>query len=168
MNMEDIFAEAGRRIVARGTCVDIGPGIKPQTLAKFVTHLCVEPHIEYVERLARDRYPVMMLSAIDALPRLRPVDVVFLLDVIEHMDRAEGEAVLELAKVTGRQVVVFTPLGYLPQSYAEGEKDAWGMNGTYWQTHRSGWTPDDFPGWEIMVEPGAHEGRGAFVAIWSR
>lgn len=165
---EALLAEAGERIMARGTCLDIGPGIAPQKIARFTTHLCVEPHIEYVERLARDRYPVMMMTAADALPRLRPVDVIFMLDVIEHMDREEGEAVLEIAKATARQIIVFTPIGFYPQSYKDGAKDAWGMNGAYWQTHRSGWVPEDFPGWEILVEPEAHEGHGAFVAIWSR
>ena len=59
---------------------------------------------------------------------------------------------LALAKAR-QQVVVFTPHGFHKQEYVKGEKDAWGMNGTYWQTHRSGWTPEDFDeSWRVIVE----------------
>ena len=47
-----------------------------------------------------------------------------------------------------------------------------GYQGQRWQEHRSGWTPDDFPGWRCFVEEHFHkrDGQyfGAFFAIWDR
>jgi hypothetical protein len=49
-------------------------------------------------------------------------------------------------------VVVFTPLGFYRQHYLSGDIDRWGMSGTHWQTHRSGWLPEDFaPNWHIVA-----------------
>jgi hypothetical protein len=164
-----LFDWAGDRLKDGGSCDDIGPGIRPQTLRRYNRHWCVEPHGEYADWLEARGWGVFRLSALEHL-RIggNYVDALFLLDVIEHMERGEAEEVLSLAKKAAGQVVVFTPLGFYPQSYAEGEKDAWGMNGGHWQTHRSGWTPDDFTGWEVEVDPSTHEGHGAFFAIWTR
>ena len=52
---------------------------------------------------------------------------------------------------TKEQVVVFTPLGFLPQACDPGEIDGWGLHGGNWQMHRSGWSPDDFDaGWLVL------------------
>jgi hypothetical protein len=82
----------------------------------------------------------------------RSVDSVVALDLIEHMRRAEGERLLKhLVRVARQQAVVFTPLGFYRHSYRSGETDRWGMKGGRWQTHRSGWTPDDFgPEWHVV------------------
>ena len=78
----------------------------------------------------------------------------FALDFIEHLTKGEGfDFLAQAERVARRQVVLFTPLGYFPQSYEDAdEMDGWRMHGGYWQTHRSGWTPDDFPaGWDIIA-----------------
>jgi len=164
-----LFDWAGSKIRDGGSCDDIGPGIRPQTLRRYSRHYCVEPCPEYADWLDARGWQTFRLTALEHL-RIggQYVDALFLLDVIEHMEREEGEEVLRLAQKAAGQVIVFTPLGFYPQTYTEGEPDAWGLNGGIWQTHRSGWTPEDFPGWEIKVDPNAHEGHGAFMAIWSR
>lgn len=165
-----LFDWARERIKPGKVCIDVGPGIRPQELAKFERHICIEPHGEYADWLDARGYETRRWPFIQ-IHGLRPcvdVDAIFLLDVLEHMPEADGHRALSDAFSLANQVIVFTPLGFYPQSYADGDKDAWGMNGTYWQTHRSGWTPDDFPGWEIKVDPAAHEGHGAFMAIWTR
>jgi SAM-dependent methyltransferase len=62
-------------------------------------------------------------------------DCVAAIDLIEHLDKAEGEALLEaMERIARRRVVVFTPNGFLPQEpYGDNE----------FQRHRSGWEPDE-------------------------
>jgi len=130
---------------------------------KPAKHICIEPHYEYAEWLRERGYPVVQATALTVLDKMERVDTIFMLDVIEHMQKDEGLAVLEIAKKKANQVVVFTPIGFHEQSYKEGDKDAWGMNGTDWQTHRSGWMPSEFAGWNV------HEGVvacPAFFAVW--
>jgi hypothetical protein len=81
------------------------------------------------------------------------VDSVFALDVIEHMEKEEGLQFLkEAERVARKQILVYTPLGFYPQSYEDKNKlDRWQMGGGYWQTHRSGWNPEDFgEDWELI------------------
>ncbi len=137
------------------TVLDIGPGIKPQWLVQAKTHVCVEPYREYAERLAREHPGFIILNctwaeAVDLLPP-DSVDTIVLMDVIEHLEKEEGTALLAATVALARgQVVVHTPLGFMPQGENE-KKDAWGLDGTEWQIHRSGWLPEDFPGWEVVV-----------------
>lgn len=147
--------------------LDVGAGIRPQVLIKAEKHVCVEPHQEYADWLRSNGYDVLQSTAIDALSKASDLDTVVMLDVIEHMEKSEGLEVLRICREKAAQIVVFTPLGFCDQHYQDGDKDAWGMNGTYWQTHRSGWTPDDFKGWTIHEDANFHGERGgAFFAIW--
>lgn len=64
------------------------------------------------------------------------IDAVIALDLIEHLPRADGLALMEkMEQVARKRVVIFTPNGFLKQ----GE-----YGGNPWQVHHSGWTPDDF------------------------
>jgi glycosyl transferase family 1 len=171
---------AAERVRAVDRVLDIGPGIRPQGFFRPRVHLCAEPHAEYVD-LLRDSLrgePVVVLHATGQdVVRLLPDDAVnsvFLLDVIEHMEKDAGaELLAECERVADTQVVVFTPLGFVRQDYEAGEADAWGLGGAEWQTHRSGWTPEEFEaGWAILacddyhrVAEGATESFGAFWAI---
>lgn len=149
--------------------LDVGAGIRPQELIKADRHLCVEPHGEYVEWLQANGYEVLQSTALDALRKAESLDTVVMLDVIEHMAKNDGQEVIRLCLDKARQVVIFTPLGFCEQSYSEGQKDAWNMNGTEWQTHRSGWEPSEFTGWTVHADPHFHGERGgAFFAIWQR
>lgn len=122
-----------------------------------VTHICIEPYGPYADVLEDAGYMVCRETAKRAL-RYCQGDAVYLLDVIEHMERHVGQCVIEMAVRAARcQVVIYTPMGFLEQTH-----DAWGMGGERWQTHRSGWTPSDFPGWDIET---TDEG---FFASWTR
>lgn len=184
---EAAMAAALRRIVATDVVLDVGPGIQPQDYFRPRLHICVEAHAPYVRRVQAERAGDTRLVLLcgtwqEILPHLpdRSVDTAFALDLIEHLEKEEGYALLrELGRIARVQVVVFTPLGMYPQAYEEGEPDAWGMDGGYWQTHRSGWHPEDMEaageGWEAVVSPDFHrwdqDGRelaspmGAFWAI---
>ena len=164
--MAALFDEVARHIKPSQRICDVGPGIRPQPFYRADFHLCIEPHEEYQNWLREKGYPVLPGTARDWLPGIDEVGVVYMLDVIEHMDKEEGLECVGLARRKGEQVVIFTPLGFHEQAYREGEKDAWGMNGTHWQTHRSGWMPEDFPGAAIYADANFHGHYGAFFAIY--
>jgi len=176
---DQLMAVAASHMRATHTLLDIGPGIRPQTLIGCKVHLMAEPCDEYRDILAAKHPRYVPFSADwDAATKLLTggvVDTVVLLDVIEHLERDEGRRLLDKTIELARsQVVIFTPLGFMPQE-SDTDKDAWGLSGVDWQVHRSGWTPDDFDGWKIVVCPDFHHfdayGReletphGAFFAI---
>lgn len=135
-------------LVAVDRVFDIGAGIRPINWGKPKQHICVEPHGPYAAVLRTAGYQVVEAEALDFV---RSVVLngagVYLLDVIEHMERAQGETLLEILNHSvASQIVVYTPNGFRPQ-----EGDVWGLGGEHWQKHRSGWVPEDFPGWDIQL-----------------
>jgi hypothetical protein len=83
------------------------------------------------------------------------VDLVTLLDVIEHFTTEDAEALLAQAEqVAGKRVVVSTPRGEFPQD----DFDAYGLGGEELQRHRSAWQPEDFArrGYCVVVLRGLH------------
>jgi hypothetical protein len=149
-------------LIEVGSVMDIGAGLRPMGWYKPVVHLCVEPHAPYASMLSEAGYAVQRMTAKQALTSriLERFDAIYLLDVIEHMTREDGEDVLWEAVVYGaKQVVVSTPNGFLEQ-----EGDAWGLGGEGWQKHRSGWVPADFPGWTISLYDNGHP-QGGFTAV---
>jgi hypothetical protein len=158
---EELMSAAAKRFAPTDILLDIGCGIMPQPYLTPSVHICVEPFQEYVdvlkEKVARasDRSYVIVKNTWDGVLASLPeksVDTVVLADVIEHLDK---HAALELLKKTEalarQQILIFTPLGFLPQVHPDGI-DAWGLSGGAWQEHKSGWTPDDFgAGWEFVA-----------------
>ena len=63
-------------------------------------------------------------------------DVVLAWDVLEHLTKEEGyQLICKMEKIAKNRVVIFTPNGYISQSeYDENTL----------QTHKSGWSVDDF------------------------
>lgn len=159
LETEELLKAVRRAASPAVTLLDIGCGIRPQQLIKPVLHICAEPFDQYAralqdmiegrheKALPRDRHYLVIQARWDEVLKLFPersVDTVCLLDVIEHLEKAEGSRLLRVTeKLAKRQVIVFTPLGFMPQSHPDG-KDAWGMDGGKWQDHKSGWTPEDF------------------------
>lgn len=141
------------------TVLDIGAGLRPIGWYKPKQHICVEPHGPYADRLEAAGYKVLKMTAHRALETDAWGDhcAVYMLDVIEHMTRSEGEEILaRLREIGPKQIVIFTPTGFMPQ-----EHDAWHLGGEHWQTHRSGWLPADFPGWRISYPLGPQQ----FLAV---
>lgn len=131
--------------------LDVGAGIRPMQWYRPQTHICIEPFGPYADVLEDAGMTVIPARATAALQALR-AEAVYMLDVIEHMDKKEGQWALDLAvKAASRQVVVFTPVGFHEQL-----TDAWGMGGDYWQMHKSGWLPAEFQApWRTeLVEDG--------------
>lgn len=148
-----LLTTAASQLQQVNVILDIGCGIIPQSLVKPIVHICVEPFHQYIYELQKktmnsvDRTWIILKTTwaetIKILPE-RSVDTVFLLDVIEHLDKEEAKELLRATEAIARkQIVIFTPLGFLPQNHPDG-KDAWGFEGGYWQEHKSGWEPEDF------------------------
>jgi len=155
LSREELLPAVISRLRRAHTVLDIGSGIRPQTLVQAQAHVCVEPYGPYVDVLSREHPGIVILNctwdqAVSMIPT-GSVDAVVLMDVIEHLEKSDGVRLLEKTVELARsQIVVQTPLGFLPQGEDEVE-DAWGMDGVDWQVHRSGWLPEDFPGWDILA-----------------
>jgi len=147
-------------VVETDTVLDIGCGIVPMSFFRPKLHLMVEPWDEYANVLWQRHYDdksvlVLKLNALEALSAFqdKSIDSVFLLDVIEHLEKSDGEKLVsEIKRVARRQVVIFTPLGFMPQHLDASEPDAWGLSGAEMQEHKSGWLPIDFGDqWEFHI-----------------
>jgi hypothetical protein len=157
---EELMSAAAKRFAPTDVLLDIGCGIMPQTYLAPSVHICVEPFQEYVDVLkqktehAADRSYLILKNtwdeALTSLPA-KSVDTVILADVIEHLEKEVALALLKKTEAVARQqILIFTPLGFLPQAHPDGI-DAWGLGGGAWQEHKSGWTPDDFGAeWEFI------------------
>jgi hypothetical protein len=156
--------------------VDIGCGIKPQPLIACIQYLGVEPFAPYLEDYARRHQmttQAMFWNAtwgawLDQWYGPRP-DVVTVLDVVEHIRKEDGLDLLERTLEKAGCVVVFTPLGDMPQDLDEHGDDAWGFHGNHLQRHLSAWQPEDFPDTaEVYVDPTFHGSFGAILAVLRR
>ena len=155
---QTLHAEATNLMKSVSSVLDIGCGIRPQQYIVPSLLICVEPHLEYVEILKKNLkdanaiiIPLDAKTVLSALPS-RSIDSIFLIDVIEHMPKEVGaEVIRECERVARQQVVLFTPLGFMPQEIHAGDADGWNLHGGDWQDHKSGWYPEDFPGWNIVA-----------------
>lgn len=150
---EELIDEIEGNIYSATTVLDIGCGIMPQRYMKPLIHVCCEPCTEYVQKLQEnlknkhDRNYLFLNASWQDVIRLFPprsVDTVFLLDVIEHLNKSEVKKLIKKTeRIARKQVIIFTTLGFVPQHHEDG-RDAWGLSGGKWQEHKSGWYPEDF------------------------
>lgn len=163
---EALLTDIHHVLLPCGVLLDVGCGIKPQRYVRPIVHICCDPFQQYVEKLQeiiateKDRIYVVVKATWDEAVRMFPpnsVDTVFLLDVVEHLEKEEGKRLLaQTERIARRQIVVFTPLGFMPQYHKDG-KDAWGLDGADLQEHKSGWVPEDFgDGWQIIAAKEFH------------
>jgi hypothetical protein len=97
--------------------------------------------------------------AVDALEigkwiQPRSYDAVVAFDLIEHLCKEDGVALLAMMERIARdRVVLFTPNGFLPQEPSDGNP---------FQLHRSGWTAREFRelGYEVRGVHGLRRLRG--------
>lgn len=140
------------RIRTVASVIDVGAGIRPMSWFVPTTHIVIEPHAEYIDRLHQTHPHIIAwhTTAQEALPTVQDgaVDSVFIMDCLEHISKDDGYIILRNAnRIAREQVVVFTPIGFFPQP--ESEVDGWGLHGGVWQVHRSGWTPDELASFEF-------------------
>jgi hypothetical protein len=125
----------------------------------------LDAHRPYLERRSRRAAVPLNASALE-VERLfvaGAVDLVTLMDVLEHFERAEAEEVLRQAEsAAARRVVLFTPRGEFPPA----NFDPSDLGGEELQRHRSVWEPEDLEalGYRVIVMSGYHgPGNPAFV-----
>lgn len=90
-----------------------------------------------LERCKNKRiYDSYVLADTRHLPfKNKSTDAVLVFDLIEHLKKKEGESLIEsLEEITRRQVIIFTPVGFLPQMSSDNPH----------QVHKSGWLPKEF------------------------
>ncbi len=131
--------------------LDIGCGINPQRLINPKIHICIEPYLEYIKKsmmINPFKNYVYLNSTWEKALKLFPeksIDSIFMIDFIEHIEKDDGFKLLpQCERIAKKQVVIFTPLGFIPQENIEGRKDRWGMDGGAYQEHKSGWNVEDF------------------------
>ena len=167
LEKDDLIPNIIGRLRNADIILDIGCGIMPQTYITPKVHICCEPYTKYLnvlqERIREETdkdYILLKLTWEDVTKIMPPksVDTIFLLDVIEHVEKERGLQLLrETEKIARQQIVIFTPLGFMPQEHFDG-KDGWNLNGGAWQEHKSGWLPEDFDDtWMIYACKDYHE-----------
>jgi hypothetical protein len=146
--------------------LDVGTGLMSSLeLEPCRVKLGLDAHRPYLEqRRVPDAVPVN--ASATELERLfvpGAVDLVTMIDVVEHFSPDDARDVLRQAEsVAARRVVLFTPRGYFPQ---EGF-DAFGLGGEEYQRHRSSWEPEDLAalGYRVYVLSGYHTSANASFA----
>ncbi len=166
LETDELFPTVRKQLKQADIILDIGCGILPQNMIQPQVHICCEPFEQYVEHLKKkieneqSRYYVVINASWADAVRLFPsksVDTVFLLDVIEHLEKNEATQLLKATEdIAKKQIAIYTPLGFVPQTHLDG-KDAWGLDGGKWQEHKSGWTPEEFDiSWDVYVAKEFH------------
>jgi ubiquinone/menaquinone biosynthesis C-methylase UbiE len=102
-----------------------------------------EPYIEESRRKGiHDEYLVMDLRCLSFKPK--SFDAVLALDVLEHMEKKEGERFLkDIERIAKKKVVVFTTNGFVKQEEVDGNR---------YQVHKTGWTVSEMSerGYKVM------------------
>lgn len=117
-----------------------GIGLELNNLnTQHVTAVDLAP--QYLDEV-RGRCPQAKTIASDVLVYVRgqpdnSVDVISIIDGIEHMTKRAGSQLIpHMKRVARKQVLLFTPEGYLRNQ----PHNAWGIEGAdHLQEHRSGW-----------------------------
>lgn len=86
---------------------------------------------------AKKVYNEVVICDARQLPvRENSADVVICLHLIEHLAKKDGRKLIsELNAIAIKQVIISTPVGWLPQTESKGNP---------WQRHRSAWLPEEF------------------------
>jgi hypothetical protein len=125
----------------------------------------LDAHRPYLlNRTVRDGIPInASAQQLDQLFVPDSVDLVMLIDVVEHFPADVARDVLRQAEsVAARLVMLFTPRGEFPQAGF----DAFGLGGERYQEHRSAWEPEALVGlgYRVIVLTGYHgPGNQSFV-----
>jgi hypothetical protein len=131
------YIQTLRRVLADcSSCLDIGCGVSsPVRYVRLELSVGLDAHLPTLE-LARkhgthDDYQSVPAQDIGRHFGEGSFDCVVALDLIEHLTKEEGLALLAaMERIARKKIVLFTPNGYLPQASHDGDL----------QAHHSGWT----------------------------
>lgn len=120
--------------------VDLGSGpCNKEKDKKFqgVDITCVDIYEPYLQICKNYGFKTLHadIRNIDRYFAEKSVDIIWLLDVIEHLKKSEGLHLLDMMeKIASRQIIIFTPSGRVLQDEHSGNK---------YQRHLSYWTARD-------------------------
>lgn len=137
------------------TVLDVGCGLalKSQFISADI-RVGVDIHRPYLERIDAKVPYVAVNADVDDLPNLflpKSFDLVLVLDIVEHFEKDDALRLIRNAESLARKAVVIeTPDGYLPQNI-----DILGLGGDHFQTHRCGFTAEEFRGmgYDVVERP---------------
>jgi 2-polyprenyl-3-methyl-5-hydroxy-6-metoxy-1,4-benzoquinol methylase len=156
-----------RRLVLDGGCdslLDVGCGER-SPIAFFAEDIQyrvgVDAHSPSIERsrIAGIHSDYVLANVLEIGAKFAPVsfDCITLLEVIEHLSRADGEKLLDQCeRIARKKVIVSTPNGFVPQ-LSEPDNPL--------QEHLSGWTAEEFRnrGYEVTGIAGWKPFRGPLM-----
>jgi len=105
----------------------------------------IEVWPDFITDVHRHLYDSVHIGdATKVMPGLGRYDVIFILDVIEHLSKEDGCRLLDLARKHGRHVVVSTPASHIDQGAILGNPH---------ECHVSDWTAEELGGTVEVVGP---------------
>lgn len=133
----------------RDTVLDLGCGNLCTTGRLGAVHLAVDGYAAYLNAI-KDSGPTLLMELPDDLPMFpdSSYDHVLMLDVLEHLEAVDHQAMIYHAeRIARKSVIVFSPEGFMEQE----AWDAWGLGHNALQEHRSAVYAADFEkrGYEI-------------------
>ena len=93
-------------------------------------------------------------------------DVITMIDFIEHIEKHEGEELLEQCKKIASRIIVFTPLFFNDNSHNVENPNCWAYGNPY-DYHKSLWTLDDFSDWTTIDIFTFKDGK-VWLGYWER
>jgi len=137
-------------IGAAGTIIDLGCG-KSSPVKFFSDELAYSLGVDSHPASIADSKSLKIHSAYvlsDILEACRKIgdnsfDCALALDVIEHLDKADGKKLLnEMERIAKRKVIIYTPNGFLKQEVFENNQA---------QKHLSGWSSEEMKSFGFNV-----------------
>ncbi len=118
---------------------------------------CLDVFGPYLKECQKLGYKTLHLDASKILENFKPAafDIILAIDFLEHLEKERGLKLLkDMEKISRRQILIFSPLGFVPMDI-----DNFGYDNTYFQTHRSAWSQEDFQkrGYNCMVLKNLHK-----------
>jgi ubiquinone/menaquinone biosynthesis C-methylase UbiE len=160
------YPSALEKAVGRcATLLDVGCGSDSpiRNFSKKMECVGVDAFGPSIERSQKkgihSRYVKGDVLDIDRLFPPKSFDCVLASDLIEHLERKEGERLLrKMERLAKKKVVVFTPNGFLRQE---------GFENNPWQVHKSGWSVSDMRkrGYKVIGINGWKPLRTEFAAF---
>ena len=107
------------------------------------------------------------IRKIDEIVKEKSYDVVLCLDIIEHLEKEEGEKLIKDAESIARKAIVFyTPIKWDTNEKAVKDNKLWSYGNNY-NLHKSLWTVREFmnKGYEVYLEYPTTQNPEGLIAI---
>jgi hypothetical protein len=160
-NGKDLPAKLKKLIDRQGySLLDVGCGLCLPLNFECPVMIGIDAHRPYlINRVNRSANLIplhMDARNMNLLFLPKTIDIVLFNDSLEHFHKDEALDLLQHAEqIAVKRVIVFTPRGFFPQD----GYDHFHMEGESFQSHRSGWEPEEFVkrGYRVLVFKQFHD-----------